>query len=896
LADIPISGGFLDEPVLRAHCDDSSLNEHVCGPWITGRLIGPFRLTHRLGTGGMGEVWLAERVEGQFTQTVALKLMLPGSNTSYSRFLAERQILARLEHPGIARLYDGGVTDEGWPWMAMEYVRGHDLIRWCQTHNASLQQRLTLLLQVCDAVAYAHAHLVVHRDIKPTNIFVTDEGGVKLLDFGIAKLLSDDVTPGEATRTVQLSPNYAAPEQLEGGAITTATDVFALGVTLYKLLTNRLPWSDDATPLGGAFQRLLNENAPTASHVIDGPVPAKALRGDLDAIIGKALRKAPAARYPDARALGDDLRRYLNNEPVRARSGARSYVIRRFVRRHWLPLSAAAMTFLALTAGLSTALSQQQRAEREALRAQRETERALRIQDFLIGIFDTANPRLTQTGKAATELTAQDLLDASAERIESQFSADPEAQIALLKAMRDIHAQYRQHERAEQLQKRYVQLLLQHHKDEPARWIGAQLEGIDQLIDRLDYTQALHQLDALDASIRDAGLDQSIVRADWWNERGHALYGSSAKLPERIAAYRQAQALYARIAPKDWRNFSTVGNIAGAYYQAGDYDNAQRHFEEALSIALNLDVPETELGMFYNNLGRVAGNRGAFADADAAYTRAEQIARRTYGETQPYYWEIAANHAATVHSSGDRQRALALFEALLTLIPADSSQYEAIQAREAYAGALLAEGRAMQALEILQAIERQFQSISRYDADLPRIRQRLGEAYAYIGRTDEARRLLQAVLEQRVARNQPDNPSLMTIRQRWGRFLLARGDIAGAQTQLREVLDRDHGRNLVATALALADMARVELARGDAQAALSASTQAMQRWNNAITGARDVRQGPSIWLAHSAALNATGNKAEALKYAQQALEASQRYDDASAASIKQAQEAVEAAR
>jgi eukaryotic-like serine/threonine-protein kinase len=354
LAHAARTDGFLDRsPLQRMQNTSQETDSPALGMPVQGMAVGAYRLVRKLGAGGMGEVWLAERALGGFRQQVAIKLMQTGAGMTSARFDVEREILAGLEHPSIARLYDGGVSDSGRPFMAMEYVEGSDLLTWCRERRANLQQRLAQFLPVCDAVAYAHAQLVVHLDIKPANILVNTADQIKLLDFGIAKLLSSDRI-GDATRTAHLSPAYAAPEQLTGGRIGTAADVHALGATLYQLLTERLPWPVHDLPLGLAVERLLNQTPPLPSAVATtgGPVPVRALKGDLDAIIAKALRRDPAARYPDARALGEDLRRYLAHESVHARSGARTYVAMRFLRRNWLPVSAASLliTVIAATA------------------------------------------------------------------------------------------------------------------------------------------------------------------------------------------------------------------------------------------------------------------------------------------------------------------------------------------------------------------------------------------------------------------------------------------------------------------------------------------------------------------------------------------------------------------
>jgi serine/threonine protein kinase len=403
--------------------------------YAAGRTVGAYRLLRHLGAGGMAEVWLAERIEGGFRQQVAVKLIAHAPGRAGARFAAEREILAALAHPGIARLHDGGVAPDGLAWMAMEYVEGEHLTAWCQARGASLEQRLDLFLQVCDAVAYAHTRLVVHRDIKPANILVTADGQAKLLDFGIAKLLDDAAIAdaGHATRTVQLSPSYAAPEQLGGRLVGTATDVYALGVTLFELLTGRLPWADEATPLATAMRRLADTEPPAPSRSVDAdwPIPARALRGDLDAIVAHALRREPEQRYPDARTLAEDIRRHLEHRPVQARIGARGYVARRYLRRHWRGLALTAIVFLSMSTALVAIAWQARKARLEAQRAEA-------VQSFIVDLFRTNSSNQPDPVKAR-QTTARQLLDIGARRIDTQLNDAPENKLAMLRLFGDLY-------------------------------------------------------------------------------------------------------------------------------------------------------------------------------------------------------------------------------------------------------------------------------------------------------------------------------------------------------------------------------------------------------------------------------------------------------------------------
>jgi serine/threonine protein kinase/TolB-like protein/Flp pilus assembly protein TadD len=303
--------------------------------------VGPWRLVRRLGDGGMGVVWLAERADGQFEQHVALKLIKRGmdSEAVLARFLRERQILARLQHPRIAHLLDGGIAADGRPYFAMEYVDGLPLLHYCHAQNVKLEDRIRLFLDVCAAVQFAHEQHVVHRDLKPSNVLVTAKGEVKLLDFGIAKLLAG-TGPAEATITRYerpMSPAYAAPEQFRGEPITPATDIYALGAVLYQLLTEKYAYDFHGAAAPEEMQRIIEASdpiAPSRLRLSAPPVPPKHLRGDLDTIVLTALRHEPQRRYPNVAAFADDLRNYLTGKPISARRDNVLYRSWKFVRRH----------------------------------------------------------------------------------------------------------------------------------------------------------------------------------------------------------------------------------------------------------------------------------------------------------------------------------------------------------------------------------------------------------------------------------------------------------------------------------------------------------------------------------------------------------------------------------
>ena len=376
--------------------------------------IGPWRVTGVAGRGGMGAVYLGQRDDGQFQQQVAIKLIRTGMDTPElrARFLRERQILAALKHPHIATLLDGGVTEAGAPYFAMERVEGQPLDQWCDEHGATLEQRARLFLQVCAAVQHAHQNLIVHRDLKPGNILVGPTGEVKLLDFGIAKLLDGEEG---ATRDQPHTPHYAAPEQTGGGVITTATDVYGLGVVLHKLLCGAVPagTKEDPEPLSRAAQRASAEEA-RARGFPSKQAFAKGLRGDLNAIVLRCLEPLPARRYPSVNALAGDLEAWLSGAPVTARAQTRGYLLRKFIRRNRKAVALTAVASAAILAGLAGVLWQADRAQKAAAESQAQL-------DYLGSLLQVLAPSTAE----ARELNRSKLVAAAAEKAQSELGDKP---------------------------------------------------------------------------------------------------------------------------------------------------------------------------------------------------------------------------------------------------------------------------------------------------------------------------------------------------------------------------------------------------------------------------------------------------------------------------------------
>ena len=432
---------------------------------LAGHVIGAYTLVSPVGHGGMGSVWLAQRSDGRFEGQVAVKLLNTAliGQAGGERFRREGSILARLKHAHIAHLIDAGVSTSGQPYLVLEHVEGQPIDRYCDDKALGVEARVLLFLDVLAAVTHAHGSLVVHRDLKPSNVLVSAEGQVKLLDFGIAKLLEDEA--GEATALTRdghqaLTPAYAAPEQLMGGNVTTATDVYALGVLLYVILTGRHPSGGARRSPAELVRAVLETDPLRASQAVTAEVPngapatetaarrattprrlRGALRGDLDNIMAKALKRLPSERYASAEALGDDLRRYLAQLPLRARGDSLGYRARKFAVRHRLALGAGTIVVLALLAGTGVAVWQARTAARQRDRALVQLHRAEATLDFTSFLLTEATPTEERP------LTNAELLARGDALIDRRYAADPVIRVHMLLTLAERYKENQQYDR-----------------------------------------------------------------------------------------------------------------------------------------------------------------------------------------------------------------------------------------------------------------------------------------------------------------------------------------------------------------------------------------------------------------------------------------------------------------
>ena len=467
----------------------------AAGPgFAVGDTVGPYRLLRELGRGGMGEVWLAERSDGQLKRQVALKLPMLGLRRSMlvERFARERDILGALVHPHIARLYDAGITDDGQPYMALEVVEGTNLGAYCDRHRLGTAQRLALAMQVLDAVQYAHTRLVIHRDLKPSNILVTDDGQVRLLDFGVAKLLAD-ADGVERTQLTQLAgqaftPDYASPEQVRGDTLGTASDVYSLGVVLYELLCGRRPYKLKLSSAAQLEQAILEAEPQPPSSCVDAeaatarnttaPKLRRELHGELDTIVLKALKKRPEERYGTVAALAEDLRRFREGEPVLARPDSFAYRARKYVLRNKLVVGSGTAVVLALSGGLGVATWQYRQAVEQARIAREEAKTSAAVQGFMEDIFTANSTDQTDPAKAR-KTTAEELLDIAGRKMEGAMLEAPKSRLRMLNVLNGLYSQLGLDDKAVTTAKLALDLTsqpgftVQDHLDSLGRYVGA---------------------------------------------------------------------------------------------------------------------------------------------------------------------------------------------------------------------------------------------------------------------------------------------------------------------------------------------------------------------------------------------------------------------------------------
>jgi serine/threonine-protein kinase len=666
--------------------------------------LGPYRLVSEIGRGGMGTVYLAERDDGAFDQRVAVKVVRGLLDRDrIRRFRAERQILATLDHPNIARLLDGGTTADGLPYLVMEHVEGTPIDVYCRERQLDVPERLRLFATVCDAVIHAHRHLIIHRDIKPTNILVTTDGTPKLLDFGIAKLLDTD-DPDLAMDTMTgmrvLTPDYAAPEQVRGQPVTTATDVYALGVLLFELLTERRPHTFRALTAQEIERVVCDTDAPRPSTV------RQSIDEDLDVIVGTALQKDQARRYLSVEAFVDDVRRMLDGLPIHARASTWRYRTRRFVSRNRWGVAAAA-TFVLMLVGFAVIVSlQAARIARERDFAQQERDAAEQVASFMVDMFEVADPG---ESRGAT-VTARELLDRGAERVETGLADQPGVQGRMMTTMGrayrglGLFAQSqdlleRALDRREQVESHYSDAVAEtlgelgdivgargnyeeaerHHREALAirqalhgtshDTVAFALNDLGTTLQRLarydEAEEALAQAIAIWREVRPAG-DPQI--ASGLNNLGLLLrrvnrYGEAEPvLQEALDIRRRA---FREPHPEIANSLMQMGQLKN---ELGQLDEAEALMRESLAMRLQMLGPDhPDVGTSYNNLASLLHDRRDYDRAEEMYRASIAINRKRLGEEHPESAVTLNNLASLLEDRGDLDQAEAIFREALAI-------------------------------------------------------------------------------------------------------------------------------------------------------------------------------------------------------------------------------------
>lgn len=713
--------------------------EELFEPTLTkGTVLGEYRVIREIGRGGVSVVYEAERADGQFDQKVALKIIKRGMDTEnvLKRFLAERQILAGLQHASIAHLLDGGMAEDGRPYLVMEFVDGMPVNTYCNNHKLPLRDRLALLIRICNAVSYAHRNLLVHRDLKPSNILVTKDGSIKLLDFGIAKVLSSSEPNRQAKATTiaahrMMTPEYAAPEQILGEPITTTTDVYALGILLYELMSGMRPYSfpdrdfislertiREATPLAPS-QIIARRDSPDSLASKDAESISSArnttpdrlsheLKGDLDTIILKALRKEPDRRYESVAALSVDIENYLTGRPVNARPDTFSYRFHKLYQRQKTGFAVAALIIIATLFSLFSTIRQNQLISAERDIAKNEATKSERVTEFLMAVFEATDPEVAE----GDTLTAYDILERGAERLESDLEEEPEVLGDMMTVIGRMYLNLGSFDGARTWLKnafdhRNALFEEQSHPDvyEATYHYAAALFELGQLkeAESLLMQSIETQPDISNAAIKDRvsqihNMLGLVLHADGRPEEAKEalqtalsyqidLYGENnpsvaiymihlGNILDELSHYDQANE-YFRKALNLYRNNpegnslklgTTMHSIAATLGSQGNYEEAEKYYREAILHISDLIGPEhAEVYSIKGDLASFLGEMGRYAESESLHIDILDFQVNTLGESHPNALLTLNNLGSLYVLTGDHDKAESMLKKAIDL-------------------------------------------------------------------------------------------------------------------------------------------------------------------------------------------------------------------------------------
>jgi serine/threonine-protein kinase len=658
---------FIEAPAVE-HVAEIFVAE--CGGLKVGTIVGDYKIESLIGEGGMGEVYLAE--DTTLGRKVALKLIKRGFGTAdfIRHFRQEERILAGLNHPNIARLYGASVTDNGIPYFVMEYVDGLRLDDYCRekyrlsgSDRLSIRERLVLFRKICSAVAYAHQNLVVHRDIKPANIRVMSEGEPKLLDFGVAKLL-DPATSAVAEQTMTLlgvmTPEYASPEQVRGENLTTASDVYSLGVVLYELLTEQKPYKiDNRTPANVA--RVITEQEPTKpstairDHQLSTINHQRLLRGDLDNIILMAMRKDPARRYQSVAQFSNDIQRHLEGLPVIARKDTVGYRTQKFIHRHRVGAAAAVLVAFILIAGSIVSLWQAQNARRQRDLAQREKLKAEATRNFLERTLNYSNPLMT--GKSGRETTLADVLDEAARRLErGEFSNQPEIRAELQQIISQSYSAQGKYQQSQKHIEEFVSLSRQLYGERHPKTISASAKWAQTLFFRNKVPESENIYRQILPLMREEQKRGNIDAADLAEALNDfaSLRRTQGDSKEAETLFRETLVLAPQI-PAESRYLigTTRSTLASTLADQGRFEEALQTAREAVAEYRQrgqIDTPD--FGFTLTILGGFLTEKGDFSEANISLREAETILRKLLAPTTLWLGDNLRNQAILFYQQG----------------------------------------------------------------------------------------------------------------------------------------------------------------------------------------------------------------------------------------------------
>ena len=736
---------------------------HAGATLAEGSVVGAYRLLRPIDRGGMGEVWLAERSDDTVRRKVALKLPHVSWSPAFAeRFTRERDILAALEHPNIARLYDAGVDRQGRPYMALEYVEGKPIDEFCRDHALPIADRLRLLLQVAGAVAFAHSRLVLHRDLKPRNLLVSADGVVHLLDFGIAKLMEGDAAEETALTRVHgraLTLDYASPEQIRGEPLGTASDVYSLGVVAFEILAGARPYRLKRGSPAELEEAITAADPPLASAVASDPATKKQLRGDVDAILQQALRKDPAARYASVGALAQDIERQLRGEPVLARPDSAAYRLRKFVLRNRVGVAASAAVLVAIVSGAAVAIwqasvarAQTAEAQAQAALAKKEAQRAQAVQGFMIDLFRTNSHQQADPLKAQ-QTTARELLDIGAARVSEALKDAPESEMQVLNTLSDMYVQLDLRPKAIALQRRSVEVARQTRRAGDPVLADALLSFASTLQERPERAEIPALLEQAKATLDAAGETTTFLRGALLLETArYSKYEGAAIARDTADA---AVAFFRQYHPQRASLVTCHRLAAQARLQTRDYEAAESHAQAAVDAARlrGAAAPAWLVGSL-TDLAEAQQGRMKFAAAEASLREALGHSQKINGDAHRETLMTRLKLANLLILTGRADEGLALQATVRATMARGLLPYDGALARDSryfMAATSLMRGRPQESADILLA------DVESLRTSLPRSNMRsaselaLAEVWLAAGRVNEAHAMLEEATANRRA-------------------------------------------------------------------------------------------------------------------------------------------------